>query len=512
MPEFLPVLNKPSVWRWAVIAVLLLAALLRFWDLESKPPHFDEGINGWFADGMKNTGFYDYDPSNYHGPLHFYAVYLSQSLFGRSLFALRLPAVLPAIGIVGAFFLFRPFFGRPAVLIAALLAAVSPALVFYGRYSIHESWMTLANMMFFAGFLGLWKLGDLRSLLWCLAGVTGMILSKETWIIQIGTLALTVPCFLLWQKVVPVEVPRIAGRQWKPSQLFAAGAVCCFVILFFFSGTFYNWSGVAGLWETYALWMKTGMESGGHEKAAYDLIGPLNWYWIMLLARYEWPSLLGLAACVACVGKVAPLLRFSAIYGCGLLLAYTVVAYKTPWCILAFCWVFFLVGPAYILALPSLARSIALALLAIAAVGSSWKTVDLNFFRPTDDREPYVYVQTYPEIERFTGPLLRAARNDSTRYAMGGEILTESYFPLPWILGDFTRVGYFGSGKWPERLNGDFILVDTARLEEARKLLQGEYWEVELRIRGGQEPVTALFRKSVFSAGDVGLSETEPSK
>ena len=71
--------------------ILALAALLRFFLLGMKPPHFDEGINGWFVDQVMKNGFYRYDPTNYHGPLHFYVLLLSQSLFGRNLWAIRLP-------------------------------------------------------------------------------------------------------------------------------------------------------------------------------------------------------------------------------------------------------------------------------------------------------------------------------------------------------------------------------------------------------------------------------------
>jgi len=49
------------------------------------------GINGWFVDQMVKSGFYRYDPTNYHGPLHFYVLFLSQTLFGRNLWALRMP-------------------------------------------------------------------------------------------------------------------------------------------------------------------------------------------------------------------------------------------------------------------------------------------------------------------------------------------------------------------------------------------------------------------------------------
>src|SRR6266436_6426045 len=80
--------------NWTPWAIVALGAILRILFLEMKPPHFDEGINGWFVDQMVKNGFYRYDPTNYHGPLHFYVLWFSQTLLGRNLWALRLPVVL----------------------------------------------------------------------------------------------------------------------------------------------------------------------------------------------------------------------------------------------------------------------------------------------------------------------------------------------------------------------------------------------------------------------------------
>ncbi|PYJ72904.1 MAG: hypothetical protein DME72_07095, partial [Verrucomicrobia bacterium] len=54
---------------WTPWLILGFAVFLRFFLLGIKPPHFDEGINGWFVDQMVKNGFYRYDPTNYHGPL-----------------------------------------------------------------------------------------------------------------------------------------------------------------------------------------------------------------------------------------------------------------------------------------------------------------------------------------------------------------------------------------------------------------------------------------------------------
>src|SRR5437588_9853840 len=64
---------------WVPWAILGLAVFLRFLLLGMKPPHFDEGINGWFVDQVVKNGFYRYDPTNYHGPLHFYVLLLGQA-------------------------------------------------------------------------------------------------------------------------------------------------------------------------------------------------------------------------------------------------------------------------------------------------------------------------------------------------------------------------------------------------------------------------------------------------
>ncbi len=58
---------------------------------------------------MTKNGFYRYDPTNYHGPLHFYILFLSQTLFGRNLWALRMPVVVASILCVWLTLRFQPF-------------------------------------------------------------------------------------------------------------------------------------------------------------------------------------------------------------------------------------------------------------------------------------------------------------------------------------------------------------------------------------------------------------------
>lgn len=500
LPEIL-FLRRLS-WNTCAAAILILAALLRFVALDVKPAHFDEGINGWFADGIKARGYFIYDPENYHGPWHFYWVHAAQALLGRSETALRLPASLASFGAVACVLALKPFFGGSAVLWAALAMAISPGFTFYGRYSIHESWLVLFNLILFWGVLRLWRRGDAPGLFAAAAGITGMVLNKETYLIQCGSLLAAFACLYVWEHIVKSQggLPW-AHRQWGWPQATTAAAASIFAILLFYSGAFWKWNNVNGLWQTYALWFRTGADaSGGHSKPAFDLWGtPLNWYWLWLMTRYEWPALAGLAAALACMWPCRTEARLAAIYGAGLLLAYSIIPYKTPWCIISLLWPFYLPLGWWLANLRQPwqrpAQWLAAALLAISFLTA----LRLNFRDYDNNKEPYVYVQTFRDIRTFTNPLLDAARHDERLYHARGLILLESYFPLPWLLGDFPNVAYYGAKNWPQTLDADFIAVDQSRTPDARQKLAGDYHQFTFHLRDAQEPSIAFFRKGVFT-------------
>ncbi len=485
------------------ITILVLAVLLRVWLIEIKPPHFDEGVNGWFADQMTANGFYRYDPTNYHGPLHFYAVFLSQTLFGREVWALRLPAILASLLCVAAMLRFRAFFGAGIARLAALAMAVSPAFVFYGRYSIHESWQVLFSILLLQGLLDLWKNGSRSGLFLTVLSFTGLVLTKETYILHAGCFAIAAGVLWAWQKVLPSSPACVvAPRRWTREDLVFAMALGIFTVVFFYSGTFHDFRAVAGLYQTFAAWFETGVKAGGHEKTTYDLVGPLNWYWVALMLRYEWPALFGLAACIRYVFPSDARLRYIAIAGGGVLLAYSIIPYKTPWCIISILWPFYLTGAAAVLEFGErLGRRMLITALAAVAISASLvPCVRLNFRDFTDDSEPYVYVQTYTDIAELTGPLLREAKQRPAAYHLPGIIALESYYPLPWILGDFTRIGYFNQANPPADWNSAFLVIPTAKEAEVEPLLRGNYFKKRFHLRSAQDECTVYFDAALFAS------------
>lgn len=484
---------------WDMVIVLLLAAVLRLWALDIKAPHFDEGINGWFADKLRENGFFSYDPTNYHGPWHFYVLFVSQSLLGRNIWTLRLPVVAASLLCIPVLFGFSRWFGRNAVRWAALAFAVSPACVFYGRYSIHEPWFVLFSMVFLWGAISLW-LERGRPGLWAFSlGLTGMLLNKETYVIHGMSLALAALVFVFWKRVSPLRPApeRATVRTWTARDLGMALGVSMFLLIFFYSGNFFHPAGLLGPGQTLAAWVRTGVAGNGHEKSAFEVLPFVNYYWLALLARYEWPILVGLVWSLryAWPSPAAP--RLLAIYAAGTLLAYSLVPYKTPWCVLSILWPWLLFFGA---AIEASQRQGPRLLAAVLLLVSMIMSLRLNFRDYENDAEPYVYVQTYRSLSTLTDPLLHAAANDPRFYQASGAICLESYYPLPWILGDFPNVGYYN--KPPTGLNGkDFIVVTEAEAGRVRPLIGADYIERRFQLRSGMEECAVFFSPRILRAG-----------
>jgi uncharacterized protein (TIGR03663 family) len=514
--------------------ILLLAALVRLSYLDIKPPHFDEGINGWFCDQMSKNGYYTYDPTNYHGPLHFYVLLVSLKLFGRNLWALRLPVVLASLIAIFWIFLFRPFFSRTICYLAALGMAISPGFIFYDRYSIHESWMVLFLIVTFWGILGISTTREPRYFWGFFMGLTGMILTKETYIIHLAAFAAAGFLALIWNRLT--TKPQLK-RPSEPLPLRHIAAAVLFgvsLIIFFYSGNFRNWNGLTGLYQTFLPWTKTGIDAAGHGKPDFDLFSlvppflakipiwekfanlKLNWYWIRLLLDYEWFALAGLlfSARFLFGGQLA--LRYLAIYGLGVLFAYSIIPYKTPWCVISIAWPFLFLGAALIEFVAKRSNRLVAVFVSLPLFAqAAWKSYDLNFVRYDNPKERYVYVQTEREYHTFVDPILaKGAKDPASMREMSGLILLSSYFPIPWVLGDFPNIGYFTKDdSWPEKIDADFIAVERDKDHDLEKRLRDRYFKADFRLRDGMDACRAYFRCETFRDIFPGRQpEFEPSQ
>jgi uncharacterized protein (TIGR03663 family) len=136
------------------IAILLIAFLLRFFQLDLKLFHHDEAIHSWFSYELLTKGSWVYDPS-YHGPFLYYVTAGMFSIFGDSDFVARLlPALFGFFLIPLVYCIYRlGYINKNQTLIAALFIAISPDLVFFSRFLRHDIFMLFFTLLLLVALL-----------------------------------------------------------------------------------------------------------------------------------------------------------------------------------------------------------------------------------------------------------------------------------------------------------------------------------------------------------------------
>src|SRR5207247_1301232 len=94
--------------------------------------------------GLWNGATYKYDPNEHHGPSLYYATLMffrlsrAPDLEHLTEARFRFLSVLFGVGLILLLPLIADGLGRKATIWAGILTALSPAMVFYSRYYIHE--------------------------------------------------------------------------------------------------------------------------------------------------------------------------------------------------------------------------------------------------------------------------------------------------------------------------------------------------------------------------------------
>jgi hypothetical protein len=193
-------------------------------------------------------------------------------------------------------------------------------------------------------------------------------------------------------------------------------------------------------------------------------------------------------------------LRYLAVYGVGTLAAYSIVHYKTPWCIIAIVWPLLFVFGAVLLVVPIKYRLWSYVGYGLILWASLLTSIRLNYFYCSTFAEPYVYVQTYNDVYKLTRPLMALVKRDPTAYQMVGHLIRSSTYPFPWILGDFTKVGYYENGNLPGDVDGGFLIVQQDKIEEVEKKLHDSYYTTLLTVRPYQDTSKLYLKASIFQS------------
>ena len=495
--------------RWVPWAILALAVVLRLAALALRPPHSDEGVNGWFAEKVLSEGFYHYDAENYHGPLHYYLLALVRVLLGHNLWALRLTTVVFGAAAVWLAIGCADTLGKRVAWTAALFLAVSPALVLYARWAIHESEFLFFTMLAFRGWCR-WRARPRRLAVWEVGiGIAGALATKEVWVVHA---AAAFAAWCAWRLSRRWVGEPNAAPTWPPLRWVLPVAAVGFVSLaLLYSGFGRDPQGLLRFFAPYAIWSTRAMQGAGHEKPWF--------YWLKLFARYEPAALAGLIASPWAALRARTPLRPLALYGLAAFAAYSVIHYKTPWCVLELIWpCAFAAAWALVRLAESTRPWIAFALTAALAATSLGLAVRLNFIHYADNGEPYIYVQTVPEALEPLRVLERAAGADPSLRGLPIHVVMNLSWPLPWLLADFHHVGHWNDGSLPPG-DATVLFVDEPHRADVEALLHHRYRVMPFKLSPAHAQAYAYFDEAVF-AGKLprgtryfvpGLSEAPPA-
>jgi uncharacterized protein (TIGR03663 family) len=454
-----------------ILLVAVGALAFRLPRLEQRPMHTDEAVHAVKLGILLEKGVYEYDPQEYHGPTIYYFSLPFVWLSGARTYAeipnevpLRIAPVVFGAGLILLLLLMRDGLGRGAVVCAALLTAVSLAMVFYSRYYIQE---ILLVFFTFAAMGAAWRYTRTKRLGWALlagACVGLMYASKETFVVACLAMLGGAALAAAWTRRVDHDELRL--RDYVDRR-HAAGAIAVAVVVGVLCLTVFMTQprAIGNSLLSYVQYVQRA-GTGDSSTSGAGLHNHPWYYYLKMLAFFKdapgpWWSealimLLGLVGIGAALkrkpateGNVR-LLRLIAFYTILMTAVYSIVPYKTPWCMLSFLHGMILMAGVGAVALYRWLPGKPLkAILGILLALGVWH-LGAQAHRGTDvfdsdPRNPYVYAQTLRTFLR----LPKRAEQIADVHPDGRDMLIKvivpgsDYWPLPWYLRRFTSVGYW---------------------------------------------------------------------
>lgn len=496
-----------------ILIAFIAACVLRFPDRELKTMHTDETTQAVKLHEMME-GKYQYDPVDHHGPTLLYATRPLLWLTGTEWETLtesrlRLVPALFGLGLIVLLVLAGDGMGRMALGWSALFIAVSPLMVFYSRYYIME---VLLVFFTFGCIACGWRYFITRRpgwLGWAGAFAGLMHATKETCVLHFAAMGAALLAVYIAEFYSAGAGLGVVNRNRKAPikrwhlMLFVGCAAGTSIV--FFSQFFTEWRGV---WDSVATyWNMLGRAGGqGHEKPFGYYFG-LQWGGV-ISGRDLWPeggaekslswtewsrvlcltpdarravfseAVLMLLAVIGCLSAFTSkpernqsnhLVRFLAVYGVATFIIYSMIRYKTPWCIMGAWHALLLMAGLGAEKLVRLfwnawARRTVAVLLALAAAHlglQAWRATR-DFARET--RNPYNYSMTSPDALSWVEKFHRFASIHPDGYGLRiDQADLNGGWPMPWYLSrQFTNYNWDGSRQMDPQQAAVLLLSNAA--------------------------------------------------
>jgi uncharacterized protein (TIGR03663 family) len=458
----IPTLRKTRGVLLGLFMALLVGLALRCIDLNRRPMHNDEAANAIRFRTLWEEGSYRYDPNEHHGPALFYGTLIWEKLTGAGDFAqfsearLRSVAALFGLGLILLLPLVADGLGRGATVCAGLLVAVSPAMVYYSRDYIHETALVCFTFLALAGG---WRYFRSPKAGW--AALTGAAIglmqsTKETFVLPLAAAGTALLLNAGWTRLEATT----PGRPFRlrPAHAGIALGAWVLVAVVLFSSFFTNARGPLDALRTYSPWLQRAAGASPHIHPWTFYLGRLAFFHVRNGPVWSEALILALALagiCTAVARKVprdahAGFLRFIALYTLVLTAMYSLIPYKTPWCLLGFWNGMILMAAVGAVAILRGVRGRRLRLatacgLLLGAGQLAYQAWQSSVPHGADRANPYAYAETSPDIRNLTEALQKLAQADPEGRHLLVKVMAPGadYWPLPWYLRAFDRVGWW---------------------------------------------------------------------
>ncbi|NUO08579.1 MAG: TIGR03663 family protein [Candidatus Brocadia sp.] len=486
----------------AFFVPVFIASLIRFWDLDLRPFHSDEGVNSFFLLNLFNKNYYHYNPANYHGPFLYYIGLIPFYIFGLTDFAFRFMPALFGIMVVALLYPLRRRLGTMGLLTAGLLTALSPANSFFSRDTIHEIYFIFFSLAVVVSFFLYSETRKSRYLYFAAACLAFVITIKETYILTFAVYALSLAIAYCYEMVFLSnstrfqylkDVSNTFVTDCKKNKYTIGISVGIFLLInfLFYSSFFTYYTGIKGILTTLKIWTKTGTHIGGHAKPFF--------YYFKLLYKFELPMLvLGIAGFYYSFRRGNKFTVFVAAWAIIIYAVYSFIPYKTPWLIVNILLPLSITGGIF-------ANNIFCAVnkrwhyavfysIYVCIFGfSCYQSVMLNFHNYDDERQELVYVQTKRDIYNFLDRL--ESFTNMRGKDMSIDIVSRDYWPLPWYLRDYKNAKFWGHVI--DNPHAPVIVVDQKGEADLKKKLKGDFKKERFVLRPGVW-LTAYIQQSLF--------------
>lgn len=469
--------------RWGAFALgaaclLALALWIRLPLPGARPVHGDEAVHMVKFSRLWLHGDYRYDPNEYHGPTLYYATLPVVSLLGRRTFEAthegdyRLVTILFGAAMVLCPLLMAPCTGRRSALAGAALLAVSPVLVYYSRYYIQETLLAAFSLVLLASVIR-YRASGSRS--WAVAAgiASGLMLATKE----------TAPLSFVAVAVAAVSLPRPVGPVSETRRRLlldlALGTVCAIVVAaWFLSGGSKHVQGPIDLLRSYVPWIGRAGGRGLHAHTWFYYIGLLVSGFSLRGGLGEWfvAALFVAGSAVAWRRADAYSIRGVSLYTLVLLALYSIVPYKTPWCVVGVAAPMCLVAGDLVARIGGRGKGLMAALVPVlillptcgALAQRSWV---LSVDRPAAASNPYAYAQPVPDVVQLGQRVLDLAASSPEGDRTLVKVISddEYYWPLPWYIRRLRNVGYWT--RIPSNASAPIVLASPSFDEELTRRL-----------------------------------------